>query len=114
MIGEYAKENGYTNTTRFSEEFIRKAAKAKGNADKSLIDELVFEEKLNGYDAIPKSGVLNSFYDRGVLAPLYSIGQLTSLAGEDKVETYLRTNKLSGTMGAQKSSRMPKVTWKVN
>ena len=100
-IGEFLKAKGYTNQSEFSENLIKYAGKEL-NINPAIVKDLSFEEKLIGYDAIPKSGVLPSFFDRGILQPITNMVNTAQVFGETDAETYLRSNNYDGTFGSQK------------
>jgi len=103
QMGEWLKNNGYTNQSEFSEKEIRKAAKSTGINDEEILQDIIFTEHLLGKDAIPKSGILPSLFDRGLIAPINSISNTIDGIGETQAETYLRSNSLSGgSLGSDK------------
>lgn len=91
IIGERIKAGGGKNLSQYSEEAIRKAAADLPN--KEIVNELVWEEKLIGYDAIPKSGAFESFI-QGLNIPIDGIRSTFQLASESPAETYIRSKKL--------------------
>jgi hypothetical protein len=101
QIGEWMKEKGHKNTNEFPETLIRQAAKDLGIENKEIVNSLVFDEKLSGYDAIPKSGWIDDI-SRGVMQPLEGINSTLNSWNESPAETYLRSQSLEGTFGAQK------------
>lgn len=91
IIGERIKAGGGKNLSQYSEEAIRKAAADLPN--KEIVNELVWEEKLIGYDAIPKSGAFESFI-QGLNIPIDGIRSTFQLASESPAETYIRSKRL--------------------
>ena len=100
-IGEWMKSKGYKNMNQFPEKLIRQAAKETGVENLEIVNSLVFDEKLGGYDAIPKSGWLDDIV-RGIDQPLEGINSTLNSWSESPVQTYQRSKSLSGTFGSQK------------
>lgn len=100
-IGEWMKEKGHKNMNQFPEALIRQAAKETGIDNPEIVNSLVFDEKLGGYDAIPKSGWVDDV-TRGIMQPLEGINSTLSSWNESPAQTYLRSKDLSGTFGSQK------------
>jgi hypothetical protein len=100
-IGEWMKEKGYKNMNQFPEKLIRQAAKETGIDNPEIVNSLIFDEKLGGYDAIPKSGWVDDV-TRGIMQPLEGINSTLSSWSESPAQTYLRSKDLSGTFGSQK------------
>ena len=93
-IGEWAKDNGYTNMNELPEKVIRKGAQQLGLNSKAIVDELVMEEGIFGYDAIPKSGWIEALA-RGVEIPFAGIkSTFQKWTSESPAETYLNSKKL--------------------
>lgn len=96
-MGEWLKSNGFTNQSEFTALQMKKAAKATGLTDPEILRDIIFTEKLIGVDAIPKSGFLPSFIDRGFNVPFVSIVNTLANTGDTQAETYLKSNSLSNT-----------------
>jgi hypothetical protein len=101
VIGEWMKEKGHKNMNQFPEALIRQAAKETGIDNPEIVNSLIFDEKLGGYDAIPKSGWVDDI-TRGIMQPLEGINSTLSSWSESPAQTYLRSKDLSGTFGSQK------------
>lgn len=101
-IGEWMKEKGYKNMKEFPENLIRQAAKEKGVDNVEVVNSLIFDEKLGGYDAIPKSGWIDDIVS-GVMQPLVGINSTLNSWSESPAETYLRSRSFEGGLvGGQK------------
>lgn len=94
QVGEWFKDNGYKNYFEFPEKLIRTAAKEKGISNSLVVDAMVFNEKILGYDQIPKSGALDDII-AGIAQPLDGINSTISSWTESPAETYLRSNSLT-------------------
>lgn len=101
QIGEWLKSKGYKNQSEFSEKQIRQAAKEVGIENPEIVNSLIFEEKLGGYDAIPKSGWVDDVA-AGIMQPLVGINSTLNSWNESPAETYLRSKSLDATLGSQK------------
>ncbi len=100
-IGEWMKEKGYKNMNEFPEVLIRAAAKETGIENKEIVNSLVFDEKLGGYDAIPKAGWIDDI-QRGIMQPLEGINSTINSWTESPAQTYQRSKELAPNVGAQK------------
>lgn len=90
IIGERAKAAGLKNISQFTEKQIKSLA-----ADlpyQNIVNTLIDEEQIRGYDAIPKSGGVEAFV-QGVQQPLYGIGSTVRALSESPAETYLRSTR---------------------
>lgn len=111
VIGEVLKNKqggnglslfGLANNLSYSEDEIKNAAKDAGiDPNNDIVKELVTEEKLFGYDAIPKSGFVNQVIAGGAEVIKPSVNFVSNLInkslgrGETTGERYLRTKSLS-------------------
>lgn len=99
IIGERIKAAGFKNWREYPEAMIKKFAYGLDN--QSVVQELANEEKLWGYDAIPKSGVVEGALVQGINQPIDGIRSTFELFSESPVDTYIRSKKLD-TGSAQK------------
>lgn len=101
-VGKYLTIVGALPLLSYSEDEIRNAAKQTGiDPDSDIVKELIVEEHLFGYNAIPKSGYINQTIAGAmpVLKPTVNfVSNLINSAigrGETAGETYLRSKSLS-------------------
>lgn len=97
-IGEWLKANGYKNMNAFPEKLIRQAAAATGVTNPEIVNSLVLEEGLPGYDAIPKSGWMDDIY-RGASGVVEGMNSTLNTWNESPAQTYLRSKELSPSEG---------------
>lgn len=97
-IGEYLKQQGFSNVRQYSAKQISQAALNLGLDNKTVVDELIAEEGILGYDAIPKSGAIESFV-RGIQTPLQAIKQTIDVATGDDAEIYLKSQQFDVGVG---------------
>jgi hypothetical protein len=100
-IGEKLKEKGYKNQNRFTGKQIREAAKELGVENKQIVEDLVREEKILFYDAIPKSGWMDDVAS-GIMQPIAGIKKSIQSVNESPAETYMRSQQLDEGIGGQK------------
>lgn len=100
QVGEWFKDNGYKNYFEFPEKLIRTAAKEKGISNPLVVDAMVFNEKLLGYDQIPKAGALDDVI-AGIAQPLDGINSTISSWTESPAQTYLRSKELTSGLTAK-------------
>lgn len=100
-IGEWLKENGYKNFRQFTPKIIKQAALATGVTNKDIVNDLVEEEGILGYDAIPKSGWREAIA-RGVMQPFAGIESTFHDIKNDDATNYLRTQQYDVGIGGQK------------
>lgn len=100
LIGEYLKEKGYNNVREYSPETIKNAADKLGLPNKVIINDLVIEEGLIGYDAIPKSGWWEAM-SRGLQKPFVGVKKTIDDLTNSDVEVYLRSQDYDVGQGQQ-------------
>lgn len=98
IIGERARQQGIRGR-EFSQEQIFKLGYDLPN--KTTLKQLADEEAILGYDAIPKSGVVEAFV-RGVQLPFAGIESTARSLIESPAETYLRSRRTDVGVGGQK------------
>lgn len=98
IIGERAKAAGI-KTREFSEDQIFKLGYDLPN--KVTLKQLADEEKILGYDAVPKTGGIEAIA-QGVLQPFSGIESTIRQFGESPAETYLRSRRTDVGIGGQK------------
>lgn len=99
QIGEYLKSQGFKNIREFTGDQIRSAARNLGLKNPEVIEDLVHEEKIFGYDAIPKGGGTEAFA-RGVIRPFVSIKQtMDNIFIKSPSEVYLDSQKTDRGVG---------------
>lgn len=91
IIGERLKGKSGITRKEYKEDEIKKAGADLPN--KSIVQELANEEKIFGYDAIPKSGILETII-QGINQPIDGIRSTFELFSESPVDTYIRSKKL--------------------
>lgn len=106
LIGEELKKKGYGNQAEYTEEQIREGAKLveknRGiKVNPEALKELVADEKILFYDAIPKGKWMDDVA-AGIMKPLGGIKSTFQTLGESPAETYLRSQKLDEGIGGQK------------
>lgn len=94
-IGEIIKKEvpEFMRGGNYDKNLIREAAKRAGVDNKEIIDDLILEEKLVGYDAIPKSGTIETLV-RGVKSPFEGIKRTVDNAFKSDSEIYLQSQNL--------------------
>lgn len=104
-LGEAAKKRGWKNQNRFTSkqidtlaEDVRKSGK---EVPQRVVDNLKREEKLWGYDAIPKSGWMDDVA-AGIMQPVAGIESTINSLSETPAETYYRSKQLDAGLGGQK------------
>jgi hypothetical protein len=100
-IGDWLKDNGYKNYRQFPSKLIKQAASATGVANKDIVNDLVNEEGILGYDAIPKSGGVEAVA-RGFMQPFSGIESTIQDLRNDDATNYLRTQQYDVGIGGQK------------
>ena len=101
QIGEYLKQQGFTNRGQFTPKQIKQAALNLGLSNKSVVDELAAEEGILFYDAIPKSGKMEAFV-RGTMQPAEGIRSTIDALTKDDSENYLKNQQFDVGIGGQK------------
>lgn len=98
LISERIKQAGIKNKWQYDEELIKKHA--YGIKEQDIVNELIQEEKIKGYDAFQKTGS-RSALDRGILQPISGITNTFRAIVESPAETYLRSKRHDVGIGGQ-------------
>lgn len=91
-IGDYLA-TGARGKREYSADEIRRAARASGLSNDKIINDLIREEGILGYDAIPKSGIIEAGV-RGFMQPLEGITTTLKNITSSPAENYLRSQRL--------------------
>lgn len=100
-IGEILKKSGIINIREFSEKQIRRAAFNAELTNQVIIEELIKDESIWFYDAIPKSG-WREVIARGVIKPFQVINEFFLEITSDESTNYLRSKEFYTSIGGQK------------
>lgn len=108
-IGEHLKKQGVKGG-EFADVTIKRAATELGLTNQQIIKDLIFEEKLIGYDAIPKSGGIEAFV-RGIQTPVAGIkNTLERWFNESDSDTYLKSQAFDVGIGQKVSNEKGEIT----
>ncbi|HNU14916.1 MAG TPA: hypothetical protein PKI55_10695, partial [Chitinophagaceae bacterium] len=100
-IGEYLKSSGFKNYRKFSEKQIKQAAINLGLTDQEVINDLVDDEGILGYDAIPKSG-WREMIASGVMKPFDAIKKTADAIFMSPENFHLKHQQFDVGIGGQK------------